>query len=281
VLRIRQRPRRLSSASSDITRFRRSRFSTASSYYSVHEDNTALMLSRISPSDPNHHEDAFMQPFRPWKIDCVADLPKLNRQEVEKYAFNQDDTSPHIFIKEDDKLTMHRLPVAQSTDAIRGKVGFTHGMHVWKVLWPVNQRGTHAMIGVATKEHLLHSSGYVSLIGSEEGGYGWDLGKLSLYQVINFFSVKNFCFHSSRTKDPWLYPDPNEFKGFKAPREIYCILDMDDGYLAFSTEEQFLGVAFYGLKGKTLYPVISAVWGHCEVSMEFVGSMCKSSSKSN
>ena len=28
----------------------------------------------------------------------------------------------------------------------------------------------------------------------------------------------------------------------------------------------FLGVAFSGLRGEELFPIVSAVWGHCEVS---------------
>ena len=31
-------------------------------------------------------------------------------------------------------------------------------------------------------------------------------------------------------------------------------------------DNDFLGVAFSGLRGEELYPIVSAVWGHCEVS---------------
>jgi SPRY domain-containing SOCS box protein 1/4 len=50
---------------------------------------------------------------------------------------------------------------------------------------------------------------------------------------------------------------------------------MDEGYLAFSTVDRFLGIAFRGLKGQKLYPMISAVWGHCEVTMEYLGAIRK------
>ncbi|CDQ83527.1 unnamed protein product [Oncorhynchus mykiss] len=36
---------------------------------------------------------------------------------------------------------------------------------------------------------------------------------------------------------------------------------------------QYLGVAFRGLKGKRLYPIVSAVWGHCEVSIRYVNGL--------
>lgn len=57
-------------------------------------------------------------------------------------------------------MTFHRHPVAQSTDCIRGRVGYTRGLHVWEIHWSTRQRGTHAVVGVATDEAPLHSQGY-------------------------------------------------------------------------------------------------------------------------
>lgn len=65
-----------------------------------------------------------------------------------------------ILFQDDDKLTFHRHPVAQSTDCIRGKVGLSKGLHVWEVHWSTRQRGTHAVVGVATADAPLHSVGY-------------------------------------------------------------------------------------------------------------------------
>lgn len=76
------------------------------------------------------------------------------------------DSQLNLF-QDDDKLTFHRHPVAQSTDCIRGKVGLTKGLHVWEVHWSTRQRGTHAVVGVATQEAPLHSVGYqVSITGA-------------------------------------------------------------------------------------------------------------------
>lgn len=41
---------------------------------------------------------------------------------MEQNAWNPDDRSLNIYVKEEDFLTFHRHPVAQSTDCIRGKV---------------------------------------------------------------------------------------------------------------------------------------------------------------
>jgi len=49
--------------------------------------------------------------------------------------------------------------------------------------------------------------------------------------------------------------------------------DMDEGTLAFIVDGQYLGVAFRGMKGKKLYPIVSAVWGDCEITMKYIGGL--------
>ena len=39
------------------------------------------------------------------------------------------------------------------------RVGYTRGLHVWEISWAMRQRGTHAVVGVATGEAPLHSVG--------------------------------------------------------------------------------------------------------------------------
>ncbi len=48
---------------------------------------------------------------------------------------------------------------------------------------------------------------------------------------------------------------------------------MDEGTLSFIVDGQYLGVAFRGLKGKKLYPVVSAVWGHCEIRIRYINGL--------
>lgn len=52
---------------------------------------------------------------------------------------------------------------------------------MWEVNWSTRQRGTHAVVGVATLEAPLHSVGYHSLVGSTDQSWGWDLGRNKLY----------------------------------------------------------------------------------------------------
>lgn len=48
---------------------------------------------------------------------------------------------------------------------------------------------------------------------------------------------------------------------------------MDEGTLAFVVDGQYLGTAFRGLKGRKLHPIVSAVWGHCEITMKYIGGL--------
>nr|KAG5704386.1 hypothetical protein BaRGS_031092 [Batillaria attramentaria] len=59
----------------------------------------------------------------------------------------------------------------------------------------------------------------------------------------------------------------------RRPSSFLVILDMDEGTLSFMVDGQYLGVAFRGLKGKKLYPIVSAVWGHCEITMRYLGGL--------
>lgn len=198
---------------------------------------------------------------RPARLDVLLDMPPALRDTQLKHAWNAEDRSLNIFVKDDDKLTFHRHPVAQSTDCIRGRVGFTKGLHAWEVCWSTRQRGTHAVVGVATADAPLHSVGYQSLVGSTDTSWGWDLGRNKLYH-----DAKN---NAGVTYPALLKPDET----FIVPDKFLVVLDMDEGTLSFVVDGQYLGVAFRGLKGRKLYPIVSAVWGHCEITMKYIGGL--------
>ncbi len=202
--------------------------------------------------------------FKPARLDLLLDMPPAPNEQQLRHAWNPDDRSLNIFIKDDDKLTFHRHPVAQSTDGIRGRVGYTRGLHVWRIHWPSRQRGTHAVVGVATADAPLHSVGYASLVGSDSESWGWDLGRNKLYH-----NSKNRPASSAPTYPSFLEPE----EAFVLPEALMVVLDMDEGTLSFMVDGQYLGVAFRGLKGKKLYPIVSAVWGHCEITMRYINGL--------
>lgn len=198
---------------------------------------------------------------KPTRLDLLLDMPPVSYDVQLLHSWNNNDRSLNVFVKEDDKLLFHRHPVAQSTDAIRGKVGYTRGLHVWQITWAMRQRGTHAVVGVATADAPLHSVGYTTLVGNNPESWGWDLGRNRLYH-----DGKN---QPSKTYPAFLEPDET----FIVPDSFLVALDMDDGTLSFIVDGQYMGVAFRGLKGKKLYPVVSAVWGHCEIRMRYLNGL--------
>ncbi|CAJ0952110.1 unnamed protein product [Ranitomeya imitator] len=200
---------------------------------------------------------------KPTRLDMLLDMPMATMEFQHKHAWNNEDRSLNIFVKEDDRLTFHRHPVAQSTDCIRGKVGYTRGLHVWQIHWPTRQRGTHAVVGVATADAPLHSVGYTSLVGSNSESWGWDLGRNKLY-----YNCKN---QPGVTYPAFLEPD----EAFVLPDSLLVVLDMDEGTLSFIVDGQYLGVAFRGLKGKKNFTLLSALYGvtvklQCDTSMDLI-----------
>jgi hypothetical protein len=57
---------------------------------------------------------------------------------------------------------------------------------------------------------------------------------------------------------------------YTVPDSFMMALDMDAGKLGFMADGQWLGWAFDGLKGKELFPTVSCVWGHCEVTLKYI-----------
>lgn len=147
----------------------------------------------------------------------------------------------------------------RSTDGIRGKVGYTRGLHVWELQWSSNKRGELAVAGVATSDASLHADGYQLLIGSDEHGWGWSIGTNRIYHSND---IKGLVYPT------FLNPDQ-----YKVPEKFLVVLDMDEGTLAFDADNQYLGVAFTGLKGKKLFPAISSVFGDSEVTIRYIGGL--------
>lgn len=211
------------------------------------ETGATITLSRDPPA-------ANLRP--PLRVELLCDQPTDSREEQAKHAWNNRDRSLNIFVKEDCLFTFHRHPVAQSTDCIRGKQGYTEGLHLIEFTWPAKQRGTHAVIGVATSQAPLHSPGYQSLVGTTPESWGWDLGRGKAYHDSAKLAGNPYPASSLPT----------------VPDTILMLLDMDLGTLAFMLDDRYLGIAFSGLRGKTLFPIVSSVWGHCEVTMRHLGS---------
>jgi len=226
---------------------------------------TGARYDRCLTSSARHPAyDSYLE--KPARLDLLLGRPVAGKDVQLKHSWNPDDRSLNIFVKDDDGgLTLHRHPVAQSTDGVRGRVGHTRGLHVWQLRWERRYRGTHAVIGVATIDAPLHCAGYRSLVGSTQDSWGWDL-------------CRNRLCHAGTSRHDMVYPSPAalaqlDSDEYQAPETLLVVLDMDEGTLGFVADGRYLGVAFRGLKGLKLYPVVSAVWGHCEITMKYIGGL--------
>ena len=92
------------------------------------------------------------------------------------WSENPKDHSNNIYVKTN-KVTIHRNPVAQSSDLARGKRGFSSGEHYWTVVWHGPKFGSSAVVGVCTERATVQCEGYHPLLGRSEESWGWDLSE--------------------------------------------------------------------------------------------------------
>ena len=229
-------------------------------YSSGPEHNSNTEPSSLS-CHVKHQRSGLLHYKLPARLDLLLDMPRSSRETQVRHSWNTEDRSLNIYVKDEDPLTFHRHPVAQSTDCIRSKLGYEAGLHVFEINWPQQQRGTHAVVGVGTIHAPLHSVGYQSLIGNNDQTWGWDLGRNKAYHDSNH--------HPGMTYPMGLGPDET----FQVPDKFFMVLDMDEGTMSFIVDGHYLGTAHRGLRGKKVYVVISAVWGHCEISMKYVNGL--------
>lgn len=186
------------------------------------------------------------------KCELLSALPTYKAKLRAFYhSWNPNDCSRNVYIKPNG-FTLHRNPVAQSTDGSRGKIGFKEGRHAWEVMWE-GPLGTVAVVGVATNTSAIQCHGYVALLGelamreeeeeevrkinfgvfagSDEQSWGWNL-------------VDNQLLHNADTQGT--YPLLNNAPKYQVGERIRVILDCEDKTLSFEKNFEFLGVAFRG-----------------------------------
>jgi len=198
----------------------------------------------------------------PQRLAMLMDSAPVSLAEARDHGWNASDKSFNIVLKDSNCLVMRRLPIAQSTDCVRTKQSYSSGLHQWEVTWPSRQRGTHSVVGVGTSEAPLHAVGYQSLLGNSGHSWGWDLGRLK-------------TFHDNQPTTTSLYPSSlTHQQQWTVPDIFTMILDMDRGRLGFAVGQQFLGWTHHGLKSHgPLFPMVSTVWGQCEVKLRYLGGL--------
>ncbi|KAI6235011.1 F-box/SPRY domain-containing protein 1 [Aphelenchoides besseyi] len=180
--------------------------------------------------------------------------PNKYKLRAFRFAWNPQDASRNTFIRTNG-FTVYRHPIAQSTDAIRGKIGVSTGVHAFQITWK-GPLGTVAVVGVATKHAALHCPGYVALLGSDDQSWGWNLVDNSL--LHNGVSIGH-------------YPRLNNPPKYQMGERITMILDRENNMLYFEKGGEFYGVAFENLPPVKLFPAVCAVYGNTEVAMVYSG----------
>lgn len=108
------------------------------------------------------------------KSDLLSSVPTyMAKLRAFYHAWNSQDCSRNVYIKANG-FTLHRNPVAQSTDGARSKLGFSEGRHAWEIVWE-GPLGTVAVVGVASEDSPMQCPGYVALLGSDDHSWGWNL----------------------------------------------------------------------------------------------------------
>ena len=95
---------------------------------------------------------------------------------------------------------------------------------MWTVVWPAASRGTHPVVGVATRDCHLSEPGYKRLVGSNATSWGWCLKTMKVY-------------HDSRKFRAGVQFPRDIDEKLRVPDKFYMILDMDRGTLAFQVKQ--------------------------------------------
>jgi hypothetical protein len=100
-----------------------------SSAVSTERSNTSSSVaSSVSSISYNNNNSKFSSECKlPPRLEYLLDMPHADFETAALHGWNPDDRSLNIFVKESDPFTLHRHPVAQSTDCIRTKYGYTKG----------------------------------------------------------------------------------------------------------------------------------------------------------
>ncbi|XP_077984772.1 neuralized-like protein 4 [Glandiceps talaboti] len=190
--------------------------------------------------------------------DDDDDEPTASPTEIE-HAWDPDDCSDNFSVLRD-KVTARRGAQSNRTDLIRGKKGYRSGTHSFEIHWPKNERGSHAMIGVADPKAPLSCVGYTYLLGATDDSWGWSL-------------VDKKLIHNGKVIGTYPRGKPK----YEVPETIIVILNADDGVLRFRDGVEDLGVAFTNLPHQNLFkPLsisVSSTFGDSDIKMIYKGTV--------
>ncbi|KAG8289711.1 SPRY domain-containing SOCS box protein 4 [Homalodisca vitripennis] len=149
-----------------------------------------------------------------------------------------------------------RFPRATTTEKLKEAPCLTEGLYIWEMDWPSETRGSHAVVGVATKGGLMYP--VKRKADSEDPAHrswGWDL-------VTTKLMVDGFVHDGSDNK---CYPLQQGSSLYVVPDKFHVVLDMSNGTLSFIVDGKWLGTALSGITGHCLYPIVTSRQGNCRI----------------
>ena len=155
------------------------------------------------------------------------------------WLWDEEHKSSDVTVQEGRNEAYFHPDYSCGTAAVRGQHHFRQGEeHYWEIKMSSAVYGTDMMIGIGTAAVDLnkYKSQFCSIIGKDANSWG-----------ISYFGTLH---HNGKTKE---YTNK-----FERGSVIGCHLDMWKGTLSFYKDGEPLGVAFDGLLGKQLYPMISS-----------------------
>lgn len=141
-----------------------------------------------------------------------------------------------------------------------------NGLHVWKVLWNPNHRGSHEVLGISRQKCPLQALGYNVLVGGDSKSWGWELRTNQLWHDGQSWTLP-------RCKSEHSWPQSSASSHTKMaprliPETILLVLDVDARTLGFVVDHIFLGTAFKDLPlGVELFPTVSSVRGRASIRL--------------
>lgn len=154
------------------------------------------------------------------------------------WVWDEDSKSSACHLKQDHREVMFHMDYSCGTAAVRGTVPMKENQHYWEVKMTSTVYGTDMMVGVSTMNIDLNKyrHAFCSLLGRDEDSWG-----------LSYTGVT----HHKAQKE--LYTSK-----FGQGDIIGVHLDMWLGTMSYYKNRRPLGIAYRGLQGKSLYPVVSS-----------------------
>jgi SPRY domain-containing SOCS box protein 1/4 len=201
--------------------------------------------------------------YKPEYLDYLLEMPSAIKEEQERHGWDPEVSSPNMLFFNPCTAQPARPLNPLWKGSLCGCKGYKQGLHVWEIHWPLNDRGANSVVGVGTKYAALHRY----LVGNDADSWGWSVSYWGGMLYHDFQNVGDIV-----GMYPCSLPDnfPMNVVNFVVPDKFQVVLDMDEGTLGFIVHSQYLGVAFCGLKGKKLFPMISDNCSSSEISIRYI-----------